>query len=118
MLKNFFLNFFRDFFKKRKITKEDEKSEFLAHLVHIILHLRVRYHAKRLIEVQKWTNFHEMFLSDFSHALEDIGTNYMSNDSSDVLVLRGEQFFQKIFKPTHFMICIYFSYGVGFCSFF
>ena len=39
-----------------------------------------------------------MFSSDFSHALKDIGQNYMSNDSSDVLVLRGEQFFQKFFN--------------------
>ena len=39
--------------------------------------------------------FHEMFLSDFSHTLKDIGQNYMSNDSSDVLVLRGEPRFQK-----------------------
>ena len=36
-----------------------------------------------------------MSSSYFSHTFEDIGTNYMSNNSSDVLVLRGEPFFQK-----------------------
>lgn len=36
-----------------------------------------------------------MCLSDFSHRLKDIGTNYISNDSSDVLILRGEPLFQK-----------------------
>ena len=49
--------------------------------------------------------FHEMFLSDFSHTLENIGTNNMSDDSSAVLLL-------------HFMIFINFSYGVGFRYFF
>ena len=39
--------------------------------------------------------FHEMFLSDFSHTLENIGTNNMLDDSSAVLLLRGEPFFQK-----------------------
>ena len=50
---------------------------------------------KKFLKVQKWPIFHEMFLSDFSHRLADIGTNCMSNDSSDVLVLRGEPRFQK-----------------------
>ena len=39
--------------------------------------------------------FSRNVLSDFSHTMEDIGTNYMSNDRSDAVVLRGEQFFQK-----------------------
>ena len=36
-----------------------------------------------------------MFSSDFSHRLEDTGTNCMSNDTPDVQVLRGEPRFEK-----------------------
>ena len=42
---------------------------------------------KKFFEVQKWTIFHEISSSVFSYTLQDIGPNYMSHESSDVLVM-------------------------------
>ena len=61
--------------------------------------------------------FSRNVLSDFSHTMEDIGTNYMSNDRSDAVVLRGEQFFQKFLNLRILWFVFILVMGLGFAHF-